>query len=128
MKQFFTVLLACALIVSLTGCYTATLDDPAVPAAGKPEPAAASPQEAAPTQPPAATDSKLITEEEARDIALAHVGLTSDQVQRLRVHYEWDDGVAQYDVEFHDGKTEYEFEIHAETGKILSYDRDRLGD
>lgn len=128
MKQFLAVLLVCTLLISLAGCHTVTLNDPAVPAAEKPEAASASPTE--PTLPPAsaATDPVLITKEDARDIALAHAGVTLDQAQRLQVEYDRDDGVRQYDVEFHDGKLEYEFEIHAETGEILSFDREHLYD
>ena len=65
-----------------------------------------------------------ITKEEAQRIALEHLGLTADQVKHLRTDYEIDDGVSQYDVEFHYGKWEYEFEIHAATGKILAFDKD----
>ena len=37
---------------------------------------------------------------------------------------EIDDGTGHYDVQFHAGDWEYEFEIHGETGKILSCDKD----
>ena len=63
-----------------------------------------------------------------KKIALDYLGLTADQVQRLRTGYEIDDGIPQYDVEFLEGDWEYEFEIHAETGKILSFDKDHKYD
>lgn len=66
----------------------------------------------------------LITQEEAETIALEHAGLTADQVTGLRTDYEVDDGVPEYEVEFHVERTEYDYTIHAETGKILSYDMD----
>lgn len=69
-------------------------------------------------------NAEKITQAEAREIALKHAGFTADQVERLRTEYEIDDRVPQYDVEFHVNGMEYEFEIHAETGEILSYDRD----
>ena len=69
-----------------------------------------------------------ITREEAQRIALEHLGLTADQVKHLRTDYEIDDGVSQYDVEFHYGDWEYEFEIHASTGKILGFDKDHKYD
>ena len=50
--------------------------------------------------------------------------LTIDQVQRLRTNFEIDDGVPRYDVEFFTDNLKYEFEIDAQTGKILSFDRD----
>ena len=49
-------------------------------------------------------------------------------MSRVRTEFEVDDGAPQYDVEFHQGDWEYEFEIHAENGKILSYDKDHKYD
>ena len=69
-----------------------------------------------------------ITKEEAQRIALEHLGLTEDQVKHLRTDYEIDDGVSRYDVEFRYGDWDYEFEIHAATGKILSFDKDHKFD
>ena len=78
---------------------------------------------------PAVTESPvLLTKEQAQQIALDYLGLTADQVTRLRSEQEIDDGVPQFDVEFHQGDWEYEFEIHAEDGKILSYDKDHRYD
>ena len=73
------------------------------------------------------TDQPL-TREQAQQIALDYLGVTADQVTRLRTGYEIDDGIPQYDVEFIRGDWEYEFEIHGETGKILSYDKDHKYD
>lgn len=65
-----------------------------------------------------------VTKEQAEQIALDHLGLSQNQVTRLHTEYEIDDGMGHYDVQFRSGDWEYEFEIHAETGKILSCDRD----
>lgn len=65
-----------------------------------------------------------ITEAEAIDIALKHSGFTEDQVQYLHTEYEIDDRVPQYDVQFYVDRWEYEYEIHAETGAIISFDKD----
>ena len=100
-----------------------------VPAAPAPAPTAPAPTTpSAPTEPAPAENPRKLTEEQARQIALEHLSLTADQVTRLRSGYEIDDGILQYDVEFLQGDWEYEFEIHAETGKILSYDRDHKYD
>ena len=72
-----------------------------------------------------APTAKALTAAEAQDIALADAGLTADQVTGLRTEYEVDDGVPEYSVEFRQGGYEYEYEIHAGTGKILSWDKDR---
>ncbi len=69
-----------------------------------------------------------ITKDDARRIALEHLGLTADQVKDLRVDYEISDGVSRYDVEFQYGDWEYEFEIHGATGKILRFDKDHKYD
>lgn len=98
---------------------------PAVPTEEPEKPAQPAPAE---TLPPAAEGSQKLTREQAQKIALDYVGFTADQVTRLRTEYEIDDGIPQFDVEFHQGDWEYEFEIHGETGKILSYDKDHKYD
>ena len=70
-----------------------------------------------------ATDAK-ITAEKAQEIALAHAGFTADQVTGLYAEYEIDDGIPHYDVQFRRERMEYEYEIHAETGEIISFDMD----
>ncbi len=82
------------------------------------------PPAAAETPAAPAVGTTILTREEAEAIALAHVGLTREEVTRLRVEYDIDDGVPQYEVEFYKDGWEYDFEIHAETGAILSYEKD----
>ena len=65
-----------------------------------------------------------ITEAQAQAIALEHAGLTEQEVSRLQVRGDWDDGHQEYDVEFHVASLEYEYEIDAASGKILSFDKD----
>lgn len=71
------------------------------------------------------TDKAKLTNQEAMAIAVKDAGLTLSQVSRLRAQYEIDDGIPQYDVEFSYNGFEYSYEIHAETGKILSFEKDR---
>ena len=71
-----------------------------------------------------ATTGERISEEEVRRIVLEHAGLKADQVKSMRMSYDVDDGVPEYEVEFRYDGWEYEYEIHAETGEIRSYDRD----
>ena len=82
---------------------------------------------AAPAPQPAATEpaSAQLTKEEAIAIALKHAGLAKDQVSRLKAEFDYDDGVPEYDVDFHCDGMEYDYEIHGESGKILSWDKDR---
>lgn len=65
-----------------------------------------------------------LTSEEAQNIALKHAGLTADQVTALHTQYEIERGIPQYDVEFRQGNWEYDYEIHADTGEILSFSKD----
>lgn len=94
------------LLLTLTGC-TATVE--AGPAASGGNTASAA----------------LIGEEQAASIALSHADLSEADVTRLRVEYEIDDGVKQYDVEFHHNSYEYEYEINAQSGEIISADKDK---
>ena len=79
-----------------------------------------------PATEPSVTESvtKKLTAEDAKAIALAHAGLTADQVARMKVEKDRDDGVWVYEIEFFSGRMEYEYEIHAETGKILDWDKE----
>jgi len=65
-----------------------------------------------------------LTLEEAQNIALKHAGFAVDQVTALHAEYEIEHGVPLYDVEFRHGYWEYDYEIHADTGEILSYSKD----
>ena len=88
-------------------------------------PASASPSPSASQTAAGQTTSAAVTEEQARETALSHAGLTADQVTFVRSKLDWDDGRQVYDVEFYDGSyTEYDYEIDANTGDILSYDYD----
>ena len=87
------------------------------------------PATTAPSKPaeriPAVTEAgTYLTVEEAKAIALSHAGFTEDQVKFLRAEFEIDDRVPQYDIDFREGYWEYDYEIHAETGDTLSFERD----
>ena len=147
-KRFLAILLTLVLLLTTTGCSASgaarTLDNAedrienkldavedaaenAIRKAVSPTQPAPAPTETAPAA-SASTQAALLTAEDAEKIALDHVGFSADQVQRLRTDYEVDDGIPQFDVEFHEGDWEYEFEIHAESGQILSFDKDHKYD
>lgn len=65
-----------------------------------------------------------ISLDKAKEIALAHAGLTSDQVNFKRTELEFDNGVKKYEVEFYYNNMEYSYEIDSHTGNILSYEQD----
>ena len=144
-KKWITAFLAFALVLSLTGCATADAAEKEIPTAPvaaaaveekipaapaetlPPVPAETVPVEAPPVE-TAPVRAEKLTKEQAQQIALDHVGVAADQVTRLRTEYEIDDGIVQFDVEFRSGDWDHEFEIHAEDGRILSYDKDHKYD
>lgn len=69
-----------------------------------------------------------ITVEEAKTIALTHANLTEDTVSLLRTEQEYDDGVLVYEIDFTHGDFEYDYKINANTGEVVSYDRDSIYD
>lgn len=73
-------------------------------------------------------NSEYIGEEAAKAAALVHAGLAESDLQAVTVKLEYEDGRAEYDVEFirktDTGADEYDYEIDALTGDILSYDFD----
>ena len=77
---------------------------------------------------PAENTGSTITKAQAENIALEYAGFSAEQVSRLRTEYEIDDRTPQYDVSFCEGDWEYEFEISAEDGRILSFDKDHKYD
>lgn len=77
-----------------------------------------------PAPPATEPSAQNLTKEEAEAIALAHAGLSADQVTRLKVEYDRDDGIPIYEIEFRQGRWEYNYELHAETGKILDWEKE----
>ena len=67
----------------------------------------------------------LLTQEDARQIALHHAKAEEEAVHGLRVSFEYDDGIPEYDISFYFMNYEYEYEIHAVSGRIISYERDK---
>ncbi len=66
----------------------------------------------------------VIGKQKAQEIALADAGVAAADALHLIVKPDWDDGVRIYEVEFYTASQEYDYEIHAETGDILSRDRE----
>lgn len=151
-KQLTAFLLTFVLLLTMAGCSAAhavqkldaaedtveakldTIEDQVestiLEAVRPPEASAPTSTSAAPAQtlPASAKNPQELTKEQAQQIALEYLNLTADQVTLIRSEYEIDDGIPQYDVEFLQGDWEYEFEIHGETGQILSYDKDHKYD
>lgn len=76
------------------------------------------------TQTPTAPAAAALTAQEAQSIALAHAGLTSEEVTRLHAEPDRERGVLTWEVEFRLGDWEYDYRIHAETGEVLHWDKE----
>ena len=65
-----------------------------------------------------------ISMEEAVRIALEYAGVDQKDAQRLETEFDYDDGRAEYGIEWHVGRTEYSCDIDAVTGEVLSFERE----
>lgn len=66
----------------------------------------------------------LIGEDEAKNIAVNHAGLSLQDVNLLKVELDTDDGQSVYEVEFYKENQEYDYKIDAWTGNIIEYSMD----
>ena len=65
-----------------------------------------------------------IGRQEAVAIAFHHAGVAEDRVTDLRTEYEPDEGQGHYEIQFVADGWEYEYEIAANSGKILSFEKE----
>ena len=65
-----------------------------------------------------------LTADEALEIALKHAGLTRAQISRLERELDWDENRPEWDIEFTGNGFEYSYEIHAESGSVLEWDKE----
>lgn len=68
------------------------------------------------------TSSNILTEDEAKQIALKDAGIHEKDVTNIRVKKDIEDGRTVYEVEFYVQNEEYDYEIDVNTGKIMSKD------
>ena len=80
------------------------------------------------TQSPSTTAPKptsgFISIGKAKAIALSHAGLSESEVTFKKVKLDRDDGVFEYEVEFHKGFVEYEYSINAKDGSIIDFEKE----
>ncbi len=69
-------------------------------------------------------DENYIGEAEAKAIALEHAQIKEADVSYIFCKLDYDDGVAEYEVEFWNNLSEYDYEINAISGEIIGYDYD----
>lgn len=61
----------------------------------------------------------VVSIDAAKDAALKDAQKSADQVAFTKVELEYDDGTAQYDVEFYADGTEYSYTINGTTGQVM---------
>ena len=77
--------------------------------------------------PPDHDASDYIGVEKAKSIALKHAGVKASDATFFTAKLDWDDGRAEYEIEFYSGSTEYDYDIDALTGEIRSWDHEADG-
>ena len=71
-----------------------------------------------------AVDATLLTESQVRSIVADHAKVPEEALLRFRLELDVDFGIPKYEVEFVNDGWEYDYEIHAQTGAILSWEMD----
>ena len=68
-----------------------------------------------------------INADKAKQIAFERAGIKAEDAKFLEVEYDYDDDlrIFEYSVEFVAGGYEYDFEINAENGQIIKYEKDK---
>ncbi len=66
-----------------------------------------------------------LTQEEALGKALEHAQLKKEQLDFVKkVEMDYEHGIKIYEIRFYKDGFEYEYDIDAETGRILKFDKD----
>lgn len=71
-----------------------------------------------------ASSGTYIGEEQAKNIAFAHAGVSASNVYELKIKLDHDHNRMVYEVEFSCAGIEYEYEIDAYTGEIIKWESD----
>ena len=67
---------------------------------------------------------EYISADKAKAIAYEHASVKAADVKFSKAELDRDDLIVHYEVEFVAGNFEYEYEINAESGKVIAYDKD----
>lgn len=65
-----------------------------------------------------------ITAAKAKEIALAHAGVSKKQAQKLSAELAHENGVTVYEVEFEADGYEYEYDVDAATGAVIKHEKE----
>ncbi len=70
-------------------------------------------------------DANYIGKAKAKRIAFKHAGVDASKATKVEVQFDFDNGVAVYEVDFHADKVDYDYEINALTGKIIRAEKEK---
>ncbi len=65
-----------------------------------------------------------ISADEAYNRALKHAGKKKGSVTLRKNELDFDDGIMKYEIKFVENGMEYEFDVDAETGRILKFEKE----
>lgn len=65
-----------------------------------------------------------ISADDAKRIAFENAGVSEQDISRLSIHQDYEDGRRIYDVEFLAGSSAYDYEIGYDDGRIYSFDQE----
>lgn len=65
-----------------------------------------------------------ISADRAKQIALEHAGLSANSVPYIKAELDYEHGRLVYEIEFREGWMEYDYEIDANSGAVLKYEKD----
>ncbi|MBQ8235166.1 MAG: PepSY domain-containing protein, partial [Clostridia bacterium] len=72
-----------------------------------------------------ASDKEYIGTDSAKEAALAHAGVSAEQISKYEIEMGYEKGVMVYEVEFNYDGYEYEYDINAQTGQIVKSEKDK---
>lgn len=76
------------------------------------------------SSPAQSANSSYIGVEKAKSIALNHAGISEAEAKFLEIELDRDDYIKKYEISFRCGDFEYDYEINAETGKVISAEKE----
>ena len=117
MKPAIISLLIAALLLTGAATYPIpTLEDPVIDTLATEAPT--------PTEPATPQEPVYEIPQEAVRAALAHAGLSSDQIRHLEMEYDADYGIKSVEITFDSGDYEYDYVIRCETWEILANNKE----
>lgn len=69
-------------------------------------------------------NASYISAEKAKQTALSHAGVSESDIREYDIEMDREDGIVVYEIDFKSGNFEFDYEINAETGSIIKYEKE----